>query len=151
MEKSQLVFSEMRAEQIDGLWVYLSDGVNETYRRWQKHLSWVPNDVFQTVRRDKAQVSFIYNNGTRIGFLIHRIFWEEFSNRKYMHIWFAYLYPEFRFKLKEYLPQGLDYLFKKAKSLSCYFIEMDSLRDGWRKALSDFNMKPRRLVYRKEI
>jgi hypothetical protein len=146
-----LVFSEVGSEQVNGLWPHISQGADETYRRWQDKVEWVPNDLFDTIRKDKAKVSFIYDDNKRIGFLVYRIFCEEFTMRKYLHIWLAYLYPEFRFKLSQYLPQGLNYLQKIAKYYDCTFIEMDSLRSGWERLLKEFGLKPRRIVYRKEI
>lgn len=146
-----LVFSEMSPAQVTGLWPHVSQGAEEIYRRWQKVVEWVPNDLYEAIRKDRARVSFMYDQGVRIGFLVYRIFWEEFTNKKYLHIWLAYLYPEFRFRLKDYLPQGLDHLSKTAKHYECKFMEMDSLRKGWQILLNDFGMKPKRLVYRKEI
>lgn len=144
-----LVFSEMAPEQITGLWPHVGQAVDETYRRWKDFVGWVPNDLFAAVKKDTARIAFMYDKGVRIGFLVYRYFWEEFSHKKYMHIWLAYLYPEFRFRLRKYLPQGMEYLGKTAKRQSCNYIEMDTLRKGWGKLMPD--MKPQRVVYRKEI
>jgi ribosomal protein S18 acetylase RimI-like enzyme len=139
----------MYPEQIAGLWPHMGPGLDETYRRWQKYVEWVPNDFFNAVKKDRARVAFMYDKGRRIGFLVYRYFWEEFSNKKYLHIWMAYLYPEYRFKLKEYLPQGMEYLENTAKKQDCKYIELDSLRKGWGLLMPD--MKKQRVVYRKEL
>jgi hypothetical protein len=147
----KLIFSEMAPEQITGLWPHMGQGIDETYRQWQKYAEWVPNDIFTTIKKDQAKVAFMYRDGTRIGFLIYRYFWEEFSKTKYLHIWLAYIYPEFRGKIGDYLPQWSDYFVKVCKLNNCKYIEMDTMRDGWEKLLVKEGMNPRRTVYRKEL
>lgn len=151
VSNGKLIFSEISPEQTAGLWPHLSQGIDETYRRWQKHVEWVPNDFFDSIRKDRAKVAFMYDDGKRIGFLIYRLFYEEFTNKKYLHIWLAYIYPEFRHRIRIYLPQWSDFFDKMVRFHGCRFMEMDSLRNGWTKMLDKFNMKLRRLVYRKEF
>jgi len=83
--------------------------------------------------------------------VLTRKFKEEFNTTLYLHIWLAYLYPNYRGRAREFMPEVMDYLEKKAMKLGCKYMEMDSPRVGWQRLLMGHNMNKHREVYRKEM
>lgn len=147
----QFLFTETQPEQITGLMPLISMGLNETYRRWKDSVDWVPGDIFNSIKRDRAQLNFIYEGKVRIGFVITRYFLTEFSNVKYMHVWLLYIYPEYRGKIRQVLPELAVFLVKKSTHDQAKYIEMDTPRGGWNRLLTGKFMRPHRAVYRREV
>ena len=145
------LFTETSPEQITGLMPIISMGLDETYKRWHDSVDWTPRDIYNSIKQDKAQLNFIYEGKTRIGFIITRYFYTEFERTKYMHVWLMYLYPEYRRKIWRVLPEMSEFLVRKSKHDGARFIEMDTPRKGWDRLLNGKHMKRQRTVYRKEI
>ena len=145
------LFTETQPEQITGLMPMISVGLDETYKRWNKQVDWTPRDIYYSIKKGLAQLNFIYEDKTRIGLVITRYFLAEFEQKKYMHVWLLYLYPEYRRKIWRLLPELSEFLVKKSKRDGGRYIEMDSPRPGWDRLLYGRHMERNRTVYRKEI
>jgi hypothetical protein len=146
-----LVFSAIDSDQTDGLWSKVRDGFAEVKRRWPNAVTWQPDNVQESLKGGSAQLVFIYDDMNRVGYFVVRKFREEFKMTPYLHIWMAYLYPEYRGKVRDYLPETMAYIERIAKQHSCQYIEMDSPRIGWKNLLRKFKMNQHREVYRKEL
>lgn len=146
-----LVFSVLDKNQIGGLWSLIQSGVDEVKTRWPQATTWRTDDVQRALRADTARLIFVYDHGERVGYVIVRLFQEEFNRTPYVHIWLAYLYPEHRGKVHQYLPEVLEYLDREADKKWCKYYEMDSPRPGWARLLEKYHIKKHRVVYRKEI
>lgn len=150
---AEYVFTQMDPAQLEGLWIFISPGAEEIYRRFQDHVDWVPQDLFRAIKQDRATVHFIYQNHgkERIGFIVTRNFRTEFDGKPYQHIWLAYLYPEYRGQARMVLPEAMQYLERQARRHQVRFIEMDTARPGWIRMLEKEDFKPHRTIFRKEL
>jgi hypothetical protein len=148
---SKLLFSELEPGQIDGLWPRYIQGLQEFSRRWPEHADWKMEDFKRSIRTDTARIVNCYDTGSMIGFIVYRRFKEEFSNKKYIHVWMAYIYPEHRGKISQYLPDAFEFLNKVGLKTGAKYIEFDSPRKGWGRLINRLNINTRRIVYRKEV
>lgn len=146
-----LIFSELEPGQIEGLWPRYVPGLQEYLKRWPQNIEWKMEDVKQAIRKDTARIINVYIGKDQIGFVVYRRFYEEFSKHKYLHLWLGYLFREHRGRIKEFLPEVFEYLSKVSKRYGARYIEFDSPRKGWERIMDSLDMKPRRMVYRKEV
>lgn len=148
---AEYVFTEMSPAQLEGLWMFISPGAEEIFRRWKNNVDWVPQDLYRAIKKDRATCNFIYKGKDRIGFIVTRNFRTEFDGKAYQHIWLAYLYPEYRGQARRVLPEAMAYLERQARRYQARYIEMDTARPGWTRLLEQQDFRPHRTVYRKEL
>jgi len=144
-----MIFSKIGPEQINGLWPAIMEGVYDIFNRTQGTFGWTPFDVREAILRNSAELYMAYENNKRVGFVVLRNFIGEFNRSKYLHVWLGYLNKENR--NKGFLKPGMEWLIKEATKRNASYIELDSNRTGWGRKLLEYNMKPHRTVYRKEI
>ena len=145
-----LVISKLEASHVAGLWPYIEAGVKEIHRLSGGSFGWGPLDVRAALEQKKALACFVYFDKERVGFFILRFFEDEFSRKKYVHVWLAYQYPDFH-PQSDLMIEVWDWIENEARKLGARYIEWDSNRAAWQKRAVDLGAKPHRTVYRKEL
>lgn len=149
MSDGELIISKIEPEQIPGLWPLMVTGVQEIYKFSGGTFGWKPEDVRQHLLEKKALACFGYVGGKRVGFMVLRFFEEDFTRKKYVHVWLTYIYP--KWQNRGLLEQGWSWLENEARKVGAAYIEMDTNRQGWRLLSKKLGLLAHRTVYRKEI
>jgi hypothetical protein len=135
-----------REKNIRDKWPMITDGVSVIASKFNGYRNWSHVHVMgELLQNPHCRLYIIEKNDIYAGFMVVRLFPDEFSYAPVFLVWLLYL------KEQGILDDVLDFAKSEAKRLKCKVMRFESNRAGWEKVVARHGGKMHLTTYQKEI